>query len=100
MLIVTGTAKNYVKPVKELKTILPVAKPFSVNSIHGSTEIKEKCLINIFNHTSPFFLLDTLSSFDAIIGFDLLTQAGVQLNLTKSLLEYQGISEEIQYQMQ
>nr|AAA28600.1 reverse transcriptase endonuclease [Drosophila virilis] len=97
MLIDTGAAKNYVKPLTELKTITPVAKSFSVNSIHGSTEIKRKCLMNIFQHTSPFFLLDTLSSFDAIIGFDLLTQAGVKLNLAKNTLEYQSTSEKLQY---
>jgi len=53
--------------------------------------------MNIFKHTSPFFLLDTLSSFDAIIGFDLLTQAGVKLNLEKNVLEYKGPSEKLQY---
>jgi len=31
--------------------------------------------MHIFGIKAPFFLLDTLSTFNAIIGFDLLTQA-------------------------
>jgi len=68
MFIDTGAAKNYIKPVKELKNVMPVASPFSVSSIHGSTEIKQKCFMKVFKHTSPFFLLNSLNSIDAIIG--------------------------------
>jgi len=80
MLIDTGEA-NYIKPVKEIKNVMPVASPLSVSSIHGSTEIKQKCLMKVFKHSSPFFLLKSLNSFDFIIGLDLLTQAGVKLIL-------------------
>nr|ABI48306.1 pol protein [Drosophila melanogaster] len=97
MLIDTGAAKNYIRPVKELKNVMPVASPFSVSSIHGSTEIKHKCLMKVFKHISPFFLLDSLNAFDAIIGLDLLTQAGVKLNLAEDSLEYQGIAEKLHY---
>jgi len=64
MLIDTGAAKNYIRPVRELKNVMPVASPFSVSSIHGSTEIKHKCLMKVFKHT-PFFLLGSLNAFDA-----------------------------------
>jgi len=36
--------------------------------------------MHIFGLKAPFFLLDTLRRFDAIIGFDLLTQAGAALD--------------------
>lgn len=45
----------------------------------------------------PFFILDTLTSFDAIIGFDLLTRAGVALDLQENKLSYQDKSEQLQY---
>lgn len=76
---------------------MPVASPFSVSSIHGSTEIKQKCVMQVFKHTSPFFLLYSLTSFDAIIGLDLLTQAEVKLNLAEDSLEYQGVCEKLHY---
>lgn len=97
ILIDTGAAKNYVNPVKELKNVVPVEKLFTVSSIHGSSEVKQKCLMNKFGQVSPFFMLDTLTSFDAIIGFDLLTGAGVALNLQESTLCYKDKSEQIQY---
>jgi len=50
MLIDTGAAKNYIKPVKELKNVMPVASPFSVSAIHGSTKIKQKCFMKVFNY--------------------------------------------------
>lgn len=74
--------KNYVKPVKELKTVVPVEKPFTLSSKHGSSEVKQKCVMNIDGQVSSFLMLDTLTSFDAIIGFDLLTRGGVALNFT------------------
>lgn len=53
--------------------------------------------MKIFGKISPFFLLDTLTSFDTIVGFDLLTQAGVALNLQESTLKYLNRSEQLQY---
>lgn len=97
ILIDTGAAKTYVKPLKELKNITPVAKPFTVSSIHGSSDIKNKCSMRLFNLTSPFILIDSLGTFDAIIGFDLLTRTGVTLNLTEKTIEYQGTTEKLQF---
>ena len=58
----TEGAKNYVKPVKELKNVIAVENPFAVSSIHGSSKITNTFLRKTFGQTSPFFVLDTLSS--------------------------------------
>jgi len=52
------------------------------------------------SHIRPkgsIFLLDTINTFDAIIGFDLLTQAGAALNLRNSVIRYGNISEQLKY---
>ena len=89
LVIDTGASKNYIKPIKGLKGIIPVANPFIVKSIHGFTAIKEKCTINIFQTNSNFFILPSLSTFDGIIGLDLLTQTGATLNLKVGNLKLQ-----------
>lgn len=73
-LVHTGASNNYIRPNKQLTDVVPVDKPFTFNSIHGSDSVTKKFLLTIFGHTTPFFLLDILSSFDGIIGLDLLTQ--------------------------
>lgn len=74
-----------------------VAKPFTVSSIHGSSDIKNKCSMRVFNRTIYFFLLDSRGTFHAILGFDLLTRAGVTLNLTEKTIEYQGTTEKLRF---
>jgi len=56
-LIDTGASKNYIKPMKELKNVIFVNKPFSVKSIHGYNTVNKKCIFNLFNITTTFFLL-------------------------------------------
>jgi len=85
-------------PVKELKNIMLVDSPFTVSSVHGSSTIKEKCFMHIFGLKAQFFLLDTINTFDAIIGFNLLTQAGAALDLPNSVIRYGNISEQLKYQ--
>jgi len=93
----TGAAKNYVKPIKELKKIIHVERPFIVSSIHGSSKITNKCLLKIFGQTSPFFMLDTLSLFDAILGFDSLDKAGAVLDLKNKIMKYQNKTEQLNF---
>jgi len=75
-LIDTGASKNFIRPSKGLKGVRPVEAPFNIHSIHGTTQITQKCLVSIFNITATFFILSDLSTFDGIIGLDMLTQAG------------------------
>jgi len=84
-----------VKPVKELKHVMPVNSPFTVSTIHGSSKIKNKCLMHIFGLKALFFLLDTLSTFDATLGFDLLTQAGAALHLRSSEIRYGNVTSQM-----
>jgi len=58
--------------MKELKNVIFVNKPFSVKSIHGHNTVNKKCILNLFNTTTTFFLLPNLTTFDGIIGLDLL----------------------------
>lgn len=76
-MIDTGSSKNYIEPLAELKYIMPVQKEFKVKSLHGYNTIKIKCLDKI-----RVFDKDVLaSSFDAIIGLDTLTQTNAILHL-------------------
>jgi len=50
-----------------------------LDAIHGVTTITMKCFVSIFNLKTTFFILPDLSSFYAIIGIDLLKQAGASL---------------------
>jgi len=59
ILIDTGTAKSYVKPLKELKNIMLVDSPFTVCSIHGSSTAKKVLNAHIRAKGSIFFL-DTI----------------------------------------
>lgn len=60
--------------------MVPVDCPFVVKSIHGFTTIREKCVANVFGTNSNFFVLPSLSTFDGIVGLDLLTQMGATLD--------------------
>jgi len=91
ILIDTGAAKNYVKSSKELRNVMPVDTPFTVSSIHGSSDVKNKCIMRIFGLDAP------LSRFDAIIGFDSLTRAGVALDLGNSVIKYAKVTEKLKF---
>lgn len=49
---------------------------FKIYSIHSVTNISENCFVSIFNLKDTFFFLPDWSSFDAIIGLDLLKIRG------------------------
>lgn len=98
ILIDTRAAKNYVKLRKGLKGVVPVEKPFTVSSVHGSSNIGQKCLMKVFGQVSPFYISDTLSSFDAIIGFDLLARVKISLHLQEEgTLTYLNKSDQLKY---
>jgi len=97
LLIDTGAAKNFIRPFKGLKGVRPVESPFAVHSIHGVTTIAKKCFISIFNLKATFFLLPDLTSFDAIIGLDLLKQAGASLCLASGQLKWGSEAEQIDF---
>lgn len=79
ILIDTGTANNYIKPEKELKNVMPVENSFTLSSIHGSSDV------------------NTLNSFDAIIGFESLTRTGVALNMSNSIIKYANVTEKLKF---
>jgi len=53
--------------------------------------------MHIFGLMAPFFLLDTRSTFDAIIGFDLLKQAGADIDLRSSEIRYGNVTEQLKF---
>jgi hypothetical protein len=87
-LIDTGASKNFIRPHKELRGVRPVNSPFKVHSIHGSTSVTQKCFVALFNVKATFFILPELSTFDGIIGLDLLAQAGASLCLSSAQLRW------------
>jgi len=96
-LIDTGAAKNYIRPHHGLKGVCPVDNPFTTHSIHGTTKTSEKCYVSMFGKKATFFLLSELSTFDGIIGLDLLTEVGAELCLNSSQLRFGNSSEPILY---
>lgn len=97
LLIDTGAAKNFIRPFKGLKGVRPVQSPFTIHSIHGVTTITKKCFVSIFNLKATFFLLPDLTSFDAIVGLDLLKQAGASLCLASGKLKWGSGAEQIDF---
>jgi len=96
-LIDTGASKNFIRPYKGLKGVRPVEAPFNIHSIHGTTQITQKCLVSIFDIKATFFILSDLSTFDGIIGLDLLTQAGASLCLKSGSLKWGTEVKEISF---
>ena len=87
LLIDTGASKNYIKPIPELKNVTNVQEEFKVKSLHGCNSIENKCLMHLFNTTTTFFLLPSLSSFDGIIGLDLLNKINATLDFKNNILK-------------
>lgn len=68
-----------------------------VKSIHGFTAINEKCIVNLFDTNATFFILPSLSTFDGIVGLDLLTQTSATLDFKKKELKTKSGVEKIQF---
>lgn len=66
----------------QLKSIVPICKPFVINSL------QKKSGINLFNVTSDFFILLKLTTFDGIIGLDLLNLVKGKKDLSKGRVEH------------
>jgi len=96
-LIDTGTSKNYIRPHKGLRGVRPVNSQFTLHSIHGSTTVTQKCFVALFNVKATFFILPDLSTFDGIIGLDLLAQAGASLCLASGQLKWGTEVEKISF---
>lgn len=95
ILIDTGTAKNYIKPLDGLKGIRDTENQFIVKSIHGRNTISKKCIMNLFGINSVFFILDNLSTFDGIIGLDMLKQIEAKIDLTKENIYHSKGTEKL-----
>jgi len=85
------------KPFEQLKGVGPVESQFVIQSIHGSNSITKKCLLPMFGQKATFFILDNLSTFDGIIGLDLLKQVDAAISLKKGTLVAGGVQEKIHY---
>lgn len=93
----TGAAKNYISPVIEYKSIVPVNCQFNVKSIHGKNRITHKAELSLFGHVSPFFILPELKTFDGIVGFDILRNANAIVNLKEDTLTTDYGTEQIYF---
>ena len=93
----TGTSKNYIKNFNFIKGIKPVTKPFRIKSINGSTIIKDKCEITILNHTTTFFILPCLNSFDGILGYDFFKEIEALIDAKAGILFHKTEKEKINH---
>jgi len=96
-LIYTGASKNFIRQHKGLHGVRPVSTPFRVHSVHGSTNVTQKCFVALFNTKATFFLLPDLPHFHGIIGLDLLVQARASLCLASGHLKWGTEVEEISF---
>lgn len=96
LLIDSGASKNYIKPLKDLQ-LVPVKTQFKVKSIHGINSVTQKCRLAIFGVESQFFVLPQLSTFDGIIGLDLMLRVGAHINLKSMELLTDSSSEPIEF---
>lgn len=97
ILIDTGTSKNYIRNFNFIKGIKSVAEHFRVKSINGSTLIKEKCEINILNHSTTFFILPCLNSFDGILGYDFLKEIEALIDIKAGILFHKTGKEQMNH---
>lgn len=77
--------------------MVPVDNQFVVKSIHGFTTIDKKCVVNVFDTNSIFFILPSLSTFDGIIGLDLLTQTSATLDFNNKEIKTNSGIEKLQF---
>jgi len=96
-LIDTGASKNFIRPHKGLRGVRSVESPFTIYSIHGTTRITHKCFVSLFNLKATFFILPDLSTFDGIIGHDLLKEAEASLCLASGRLKWGSEDEQISF---
>jgi ribonuclease HI len=68
-----------------------------VKSLHGFNPVQKKCFMHLFSTTTTFFILPNLSTFDAIIGLDLLNRVNATLDFKNKILHTESGSEEIQF---
>lgn len=85
-LIDTGASKNFIRPHKGLRGVPG-----------GTTRITQKCFVSLFNLKETFFVLPDLSTFDGIIGHDLLKQAEASLCLASGRLKWGSEDEQISF---
>lgn len=95
LLLDTGASKNYISKIEELKDVIPVNAEFNVRSIHGKNRITHKCELSLFGEVSSFFLLPSLRTFHAIVGFDFLRKIHSIINLRNDTITTDNGSEKL-----
>lgn len=80
--------KNFIQNFDFLVGITPLRHPFNVNSVNGPNLIGEKCKMVVFGHTTNFFILPSLKTFDGIIGFRFLKEIGAVVDTRNNTLKY------------
>lgn len=80
-----------------LKGIVPVDNSFTIHSIHGHNKIDKKCIINLFGVSSSFFILENLSTFDGIIGLDLLNRVNAKIDLKNGQIRFDHGVEKMKF---
>ena len=61
---------SYLKNTRDLRGIRKLSRPFFVKPVHGASRIDQATLLNVFNRTETFYLLENLPLFDDILGFN------------------------------
>lgn len=96
-MIDTGATNSYISEenAKEGK-ILDLKKPIILNTIHGKSKIFRYVKLNIFSHDLMFFVVDSLGTFDMLLGFDSLRKMNAIVDSMSLKLIY-TIKNKIQF---
>lgn len=81
--------------MQELKTNVPVTTPFVVKSLHGNSPVREKYRIKFFGTSTDFCILPNITTFDGIIGHDLLNQVNAEIDFVKGIINHNFGTEKL-----
>ena len=96
-MIDTGCTKRYLKNTRGLRGIRKLSRPFFVKSVHGASRIDQATLVNVFNRTETFYLLENLPLFDGILGFNFIRGINGVIDTGKNVMFYEGGYERLKY---
>ena len=77
----------------------------SIKTVGGETYVTKKCDITLFSETDTFFVLPSLTTFDAILGYTFLKRIGAEVDVGNDVLRFKKnekrsvkpVHEEINY---
>lgn len=74
-----------------------LSRPFLVKSVHGASRIDYSTVVNVFNRTETFYILENLPIFDGIVGFNFIKKINGIIDTGKNVMFFEGGHERLKY---